>query len=111
MEIPSNISRYGPGYWISTQNLSPNETVDGWFFYGIRTRSDQAGVAKFHTHWFLQGFVACLFPHFPTKTADMTVRSLLTQTLIVHLLRTAKIPLFRYWAAPVLIATTIIISV
>ena len=29
----------------------------GWFYYGIRTRSIQADVDKFHTHWFLQGFV------------------------------------------------------
>src|SRR5579862_1377437 len=32
----------------------------GWFYYGIRTTSNPAAVAKFHTHWFLQGFVSCL---------------------------------------------------
>lgn len=45
--------------------------VIGWFYYGVRT-SDSPGVGMFQAHWFLQG--------------------LLTQTLIVHLLRTAKIP-------------------
>ncbi|KAJ3499081.1 hypothetical protein NLG97_g607 [Lecanicillium saksenae] len=44
----------------------------GWFYYGIRTTEDPYAVSQFQTHWFLQG--------------------LLTQTLIVHLLRTAKIP-------------------
>lgn len=44
-----------------------------WFYYGIRT-ANSGGVAGAHTNWFLQG--------------------LLTQTLIVHMLRTAKIPLF-----------------
>ncbi|TQV95429.1 Mg-transporting ATPase [Cordyceps javanica] len=44
----------------------------GWFYYGIRTTEDPAAVSQFQTHWFLQG--------------------LLTQTLIVHLLRTAKLP-------------------
>ncbi|OAQ96270.1 hypothetical protein LLEC1_02235 [Akanthomyces lecanii] len=44
----------------------------GWFYYGIRTTDDAAAVSRFQTHWFLQG--------------------LLTQTLIVHLLRTAKLP-------------------
>ncbi|KAG5795912.1 hypothetical protein H9Q69_005057 [Fusarium xylarioides] len=43
-----------------------------WFFYGIRTTSDNVKLAQ--THWFLQG--------------------LLTQTLIVHLLRTAPILVF-----------------
>ncbi len=44
----------------------------GWFYYGIRTTEDATAVSQFQTHWFLQG--------------------LLTQTLIVHLLRTAKLP-------------------
>ncbi|KAM3456569.1 hypothetical protein BB8028_0003g10490 [Beauveria bassiana] len=44
----------------------------GWYYYGIRTTEDPAAVSQFQTHWFLQG--------------------LLTQTLIVHLLRTARIP-------------------
>ncbi|PHH72000.1 hypothetical protein CDD80_4838 [Ophiocordyceps camponoti-rufipedis] len=43
----------------------------GYFYYGVRT-ADSPDVGMFQAHWFLQG--------------------LLTQTLIVHLLRTAKIP-------------------
>ncbi len=44
----------------------------GWYYYGIRTTEDPVAVSQFQTHWFLQG--------------------LLTQTLIVHLLRTARLP-------------------
>jgi P-type Mg2+ transporter len=58
----------------------------GWFYYGIRDASDNYAVTLFHTHWFLEG--------------------LLTQTLIVHLLRTAKIPGFQSNAAPVLVFST-----
>jgi Mg2+-importing ATPase len=58
----------------------------GWFYYGIRSASDKQGVKFFHTHWFLEG--------------------LLTQTLIVHLLRTAKIPGLQSRAAKVLVAST-----
>jgi P-type Mg2+ transporter len=59
-----------------------------WFYYGIRT-ANSGGVAGAHTNWFLQG--------------------LLTQTLIVHMLRTAKIPLFQRRAAHVLVFTTVTI--
>lgn len=59
----------------------------GWFYYGIQDASDDYAVATFHTHWFLEG--------------------LLTQTLIVHLLRTAKIPGFQSRAAPVLVFSTL----
>jgi Mg2+-importing ATPase len=62
-----------------------------WFYYGIRSASDRHGVKLFHTHWFLEG--------------------LLTQTLIVHLLRTAKIPGFQSRAAPVLVFSTLTIMV
>jgi Mg2+-importing ATPase len=37
------------------------------------------------------------------------VESLLTQTLIIHIIRTAKIPFFQSHASPALIATTVII--
>jgi len=60
-----------------------------WFYYGIRNASDTQGVKVFHTQWFLEG--------------------LLTQTLIVHLLRTAKIPGFQSRAARVLVASTVTI--
>jgi P-type Mg2+ transporter len=59
----------------------------GWYYYGIQDASDNYAVALFHTHWFLEG--------------------LLTQTLIVHLLRTAKIPGFQSNAAPVLVFSTL----
>lgn len=58
----------------------------GWFLYGVRTADDEAAVSLFRTHWFLQG--------------------LLTQTLIVHLLRTAKVPVVQSRAAPGLVAST-----
>jgi Mg2+-importing ATPase len=57
-----------------------------WFYYDIRTVDNTIGVKVFHTHWFLEG--------------------LLTQTLIVHLLRTAKIPVIQSRAAKVLVAST-----
>jgi Mg2+-importing ATPase len=60
-----------------------------WFYYGIQSADDSVGVQTFHTHWFLEG--------------------LLTQTLIVHLLRTAKIPGFQSRAARVLVASTVTI--
>src|ERR1700733_11919944 len=60
-----------------------------WFYYGIRSADDTEGLKTFHTHWFLEG--------------------LLTQTLIVHLLRTAKIPVFQSRAARVLVASTVTI--
>lgn len=43
-----------------------------WFYYRIRDAEDELAVKQFQTHWFLEG--------------------LLTQTLIVHLLRTGKLP-------------------
>lgn len=60
-----------------------------WFYYGIRDPNDTQGVKIFHTQWFLEG--------------------LLTQTLIVHLLRTAKIPGFQSRAARVLVVSTVTI--
>ena len=60
-----------------------------WFYFGIRTADDPSALARFHTHWFLEG--------------------LLTQTLIVHLLRTAKVPVFQSRAAKVLVTTTVTI--
>jgi P-type Mg2+ transporter len=59
----------------------------GWFYYGIKSADDDSLVNIFHTHWFLEG--------------------LLTQTLIVHLLRTAKIPLLQSNAAPILVFSTL----
>lgn len=62
-----------------------------WFYFGIRTADNTEGVKIFHTHWFLEG--------------------LLTQTLIVHLLRTAKIPVFQSRAAKILVFSTVTIMV
>lgn len=56
----------------------------GRYFYGIATTNDN--VALFQTHWFLQG--------------------LLTQTLIVHLLRTDKFPVVQSRAARPLVFST-----
>ena len=51
-----------------------------------------ANAALFHTGWF--------------------VESLLTQTLIVHIIRTSKIPFFQSWASkPLLISTICVIAV
>ncbi|KJF61014.1 magnesium-translocating P-type ATPase [Coccidioides immitis RS] len=61
----------------------------GWFYYNIRTADDPEAVKLFRTHWFLQG--------------------LLTQTIIVHLLRTAKIPIIQSRAARAMVASTTII--
>ncbi|OAA36069.1 magnesium-translocating P-type ATPase family protein [Metarhizium rileyi] len=58
----------------------------GWSFYGVQTTDDPAQVKLFQTHWFLQG--------------------LLTQTLIVHLLRTAKVPFIQSRAAKPLALST-----
>lgn len=63
----------------------------GWFYYGIRSADDTQGVKMFQTHWFLQG--------------------LLTQTLIVHLLRTAKLPIIQSRAAPILVFSTVAIMI
>ncbi len=60
-----------------------------YFYFNIRTADDPTALARFHTHWFLEG--------------------LLTQTLIVHLLRTSKVPVFQSRAAKVLVVTTVTI--
>jgi Mg2+-importing ATPase len=62
-----------------------------WFYFGVRTADDAVGVAMVQSHWFLQG--------------------LLTQLLIVHVLRTAKIPFLESRAATPLAMTTCIIMV
>ncbi|KAF8849484.1 magnesium-translocating P-type ATPase [Acephala macrosclerotiorum] len=57
-----------------------------WFYYGVRSKANAELVKLAHTHWFLEG--------------------LLTQTIIVHLLRTAKVPVFQSNASkPLLIST------
>ncbi|KAG6032795.1 hypothetical protein E4U41_007125 [Claviceps citrina] len=60
--------------------------VLGYFYYGVKTTDSEHDVQLFQTHWFLQG--------------------LLTQTLIVHLLRTAKLPFVQSRAAKPLALST-----
>ncbi|KAG6042704.1 hypothetical protein E4U17_001267 [Claviceps sp. LM77 group G4] len=57
-----------------------------WFYYGVKTANNEEAVRLAQTHWFLQG--------------------LLTQTLIVHLLRTAKLPFIQSRAAVPLALST-----
>lgn len=57
-----------------------------WYYYGIRSAKDETQVALAQTHWFLQG--------------------LLTQTLIVHVLRTRKLPFVNSRASRALCIST-----
>ncbi|CAM6092107.1 unnamed protein product [Calypogeia fissa] len=60
-----------------------------WYFYGVKTVARQA---EFQTAWFLEG--------------------LLTQTLVIHMIRTEKIPFIQETAAlPVIILTTVIAAI
>ncbi|CAM6030359.1 unnamed protein product [Sphagnum balticum] len=60
-----------------------------WYYYGCQT---DARASEFQTAWFIEG--------------------LLTQTLVIHMLRTERIPFFQEIAAlPVLILTTIIVGI
>jgi len=60
-----------------------------WFYYGIQTAEDPDQVARFQTAWFIEG--------------------LLTQTLIVHMIRTAKIPFIQSIAGwPLLVGTSLV---
>jgi len=60
-----------------------------WFYYGIQTPNDD--VTAFQTAWFVEG--------------------LLTQTLIVHMIRTHKIPFFQSRASWPVVLTTLTVSV
>lgn len=63
-----------------------------WFVFGCNTAADPAKVSLFNAGWF--------------------VESLISQTLIIHLIRTAKIPFVQSRAAtPVITLTTIIMAV
>jgi Mg2+-importing ATPase len=60
-----------------------------WYYYGCQT---DARASEFQTAWFIEG--------------------LLTQTLVIHMLRTERIPFIQDIAAPpVLILTTIIVGI
>ena len=62
-----------------------------WYYFGLRNPNDAAGVAKFQTHWFLEGS--------------------LTQVAIVHVLRTAKFPFVQSRASWLVCLTTFLIAV
>lgn len=61
----------------------------GWFFYGVRSADDHRGVAMVNTHWFLQG--------------------LLTQLVVIHVLRTERVPILQSRCSPELAVTTLAI--
>ena len=63
-----------------------------WFVFGCNTAADPALVALFQAGWF--------------------VESLISQTLIIHLIRTPKIPFVQSRAAlPVVLLTTVIMGI
>ncbi len=68
-----------------------------WFFFGCRAFADPATASAHH---------AALARLFQT---GWFVESLLTQTLIVHIIRTQRIPFFRSWASLHLTLTTLLI--
>jgi len=61
-----------------------------WYFFHIRGDSSKAAINTFRTHWFLEG--------------------LLSQTLIVHLLRTHKLPFIQSYASKHVAITTLLIA-
>ncbi|KAK3839811.1 MAG: magnesium-translocating P-type ATPase [Linnemannia gamsii] len=62
-----------------------------WFYFGIRNPSDTAGVTLFQTAWFTEGA--------------------LTQLLVIHIIRSPKIPFVQTIAARPVIASSLIISI
>ncbi|KAF9126553.1 hypothetical protein BGW39_006544 [Mortierella sp. 14UC] len=62
-----------------------------WFYFGIQSADNTAGVTLFQTAWFTEGA--------------------LTQLLVIHIIRSPKIPFFQTIAARPVIASSLIISV
>jgi Mg2+-importing ATPase len=62
-----------------------------WYFFHIRGNSSNAAINTFRTHWFLEG--------------------LLSQTLIVHLLRTPKLPFIHSRASKHVTLATLLIAI
>ncbi|KAF8334481.1 P-type ATPase [Amanita rubescens] len=62
----------------------------GWYYFHIRGDSSEAAINTFRTHWFIEG--------------------LLSQTLIVHLLRTPKWPFIQSYASKHVSITTMLIA-
>lgn len=93
-EVPHQWSAKGIGMFMvcmgpisSTFDITTFLTM--WYYYGCQT---DARASEFQTAWFIEG--------------------LLTQTLVIHMLRTERIPFFQEIAAlPVLILTTIIVGI
>lgn len=65
--------------------------VLNWYYFGYRNPNNAVEVAKFQTHWFLEGA--------------------LTQVAIVHVLRTAKFPFIQSRASWIVCLTTFLIAV
>lgn len=61
-----------------------------WYAYGLDSASNEHDVRQFQTMWFMEG--------------------LMTQTLIVHMIRTEKLPFIESRASNQLLATTVIIT-
>ncbi|KDN44871.1 magnesium-translocating P-type ATPase family protein [Tilletiaria anomala UBC 951] len=64
--------------------------IVNWFYFGYQNADNASQVAKFQTHWFLEG---CL-----------------TQVAIVHVLRTAKLPFLQSRASLMVSVTTFLIA-
>ncbi|KAG0275363.1 hypothetical protein BGZ95_008866 [Linnemannia exigua] len=62
-----------------------------WFYFGVQSADNTAGVTLFQTAWFTEGA--------------------LTQLLVIHIIRSPKIPFFQTIAARPVIASSLIISV
>ncbi|TVY92669.1 Magnesium-transporting ATPase, P-type [Lachnellula willkommii] len=62
-----------------------------WFFYKLQDAHNEAAVRTFQTHWYLQG--------------------LLTQVLIVHLVRTSKLPIIQSRPTKPLVLSSILVLV
>jgi len=60
-----------------------------WFFYRLRDKNNEDAVKTFQTHWYLQG--------------------LLTQVLVVHLIRTAKLPIIQSRSTKPLVFSSVVV--
>ena len=71
---------------LTSSTIDLSTFIINWFYYGVQSAEDITSVKVFHTHWFLQ--------------------SLLTQTIVVHLLRTAKWPVIQSRASKAIYFST-----
>jgi Mg2+-importing ATPase len=77
------------GPWSSIFDISTYLFM--WFYFGIQSADNTAGVTLFQTAWFTEGA--------------------LTQLLVIHIIRSPKIPFVQTIAAKPVIASSLIISV